>query len=101
MWNRGAPSCTGTRPPPRSPWTDEARARLAVVPSFVRGVVSQRVESFARKRGYTAVTAEVMAEVRRGIPVDFSKRLPFFLRNQMSAGASRDGIPEEDDVPRN
>ena len=52
---------------PGLPWTEEARARLSAVPSFVRGVVSGRVESFARKRGYTAVTAEVMAEVRRGI----------------------------------
>jgi radical SAM protein with 4Fe4S-binding SPASM domain len=95
------PVVYGDEAAPALPWTDEARARLAVVPSFVRGVVSQRVESFARKRGYTAVTAEVMAEVRRGMPVDFSRRLPFFLRNQMSAGASRDGIPEEDDVPRN
>ena len=86
---------------PGLPWTDEARARLSAVPSFVRGVVSGRVESFARKRGYTAVTTEVMAEVRRGMPVDFSRRLPFFLRNQMSAAASRDGTGEEDDAPRN
>lgn len=90
----------GDEATPGLPWTPEARARLSAVPSFVRGVVSGRVESFARKRGYSAVTAEVMAEVRGGMPVDFSKRLPFFLRNQMSAAASRDGIPEEDDVPR-
>ncbi len=85
---------------PGLPWTDDARARLSVVPSFVRGVVSKRVESFARRRGHAKVTAEVMAEVRRGMPVDFSKRLPFFLRNQMSATASRDQAPEGDDVPR-
>ncbi len=90
----------GDAPASAFPWTEEARARLSAVPSFVRGVVSERIESFARKRGYAAVTAEVMAEVRRGMPVDFSKRLPFFLRNQASATASRDGIPEEDDVPR-
>lgn len=91
----GDDTATGLR------WTEEARARLSVVPSFVRGVVSARVESFARKRGHTMVTAETMAEVRRGMPVDFSRRLPFFLRTQMSATAgSRDGIPEEDDVPR-
>jgi hypothetical protein len=46
----------------------------------VRGVVSERVERFARERGYAVVDAEVMAEVRRSMPVDFSKRLPFFLQ---------------------
>ena len=67
------------------PWTDEARARLARVPSFVRGVVSERVERFARERGRTAVDLEVMAEVRRQMPVDFSKRLPFFLSREDQA----------------
>jgi hypothetical protein len=51
------------------------------VPSFVRGVVTRRVEDFARERGYTTIDAGVMAEVRRSLPVDFSKRLPFFLRD--------------------
>ncbi|HAB29957.1 MAG TPA: hypothetical protein DCE19_04480, partial [Gemmatimonadetes bacterium] len=48
-------------------------------PSFVRGVVIQRVEKFADDRGYTCVDVEVMEEVRRNLPVDFSKKLPFFL----------------------
>jgi radical SAM protein with 4Fe4S-binding SPASM domain len=61
-------------------WTPEARDRLARVPSFVRGVVTKRVEEFARARGYAAIDLEVMAEVRRALPVDFSKRLPFFMR---------------------
>ncbi|MBW3533615.1 MAG: radical SAM protein [Gemmatimonadetes bacterium] len=61
-------------------WSDDARARLERVPSFVRGVVTERVERFARDRGYARVDLEVMAEVRREMPVDFSKRLPFFLR---------------------
>jgi hypothetical protein len=39
------------------------------------------VEDFARERGYTTIDAGVMAEVRRSLPVDFSKRLPFFLRD--------------------
>ncbi len=62
------------------PWTDEARDRIARVPSFVRGVVTARVEGFARDRGYRQVDVEVMAEVRRSLPVDFSQKLPFFLR---------------------
>ena len=51
-------------------------------PSFVRGVVTRRVEDFARRNGYSVVDLEVMAEVRRKMPVDFSKRLPFFLRER-------------------
>lgn len=62
------------------PWDAEARERIARAPSFVRGVVSARVESFARERGYARVTTEVMDEVRRSMPVDFSRRTPFFLR---------------------
>ena len=34
---------------------------------------------FADDRGYTCVDVEVMEEVRRNLPVDFSKKLPFFL----------------------
>jgi radical SAM protein with 4Fe4S-binding SPASM domain len=60
-------------------WTPEALARIDGVPSFVRGVVKQRVEKFAGDRGYTRVDVEVMDEVRRSLPVDFSKKLPFFL----------------------
>lgn len=62
------------------PWSPRARARIQRVPSFVRGVVSDRVERFARERGYVRVDLEVMAEVRRSMPVDFSRRLPFFLK---------------------
>jgi len=64
------------------PWSDEALERVQRIPSFVRGVVTARVERFARERGYERVDAEVMAEVRRNMPVDFSKRLPFFLRKE-------------------
>ncbi|MFV1986028.1 MAG: radical SAM protein [Gemmatimonadota bacterium] len=59
-------------------WAPDASERLASIPSFVRGVVASRVETFARERGHERVTLEVMAEVRRSMPVDFSKRLPFF-----------------------
>jgi hypothetical protein len=73
-------------------WTPEARQRLERIPSFVRGVVTSRVEEFARKRGYPAVDLEVMAEVRRSMPVDFSKKLPFFLR-------SADGKASQSEAP--
>lgn len=66
-------------------WSDDARARVDRIPSFVRAVVVERVEKFARERGHARVTAEVMAEVRSTMPVDFSKRLPFFMRGDADA----------------
>lgn len=60
-------------------WSPEARVRMDKVPSFVRGVVTARVEKFALERGYSSVDVEVMEEVRKSLPVDFSKKLPFFL----------------------
>jgi hypothetical protein len=62
------------------PWSGEAEARLRRVPGFVRAVVAGRIEDYARRNGYTEVTADVMAAVRRDMPVDFSKRLPFFMK---------------------
>lgn len=69
---------------PALAWSPEARERVARIPSFVRGVVMERVERFARETGRTTVTAELLAEVRRAMPIDFSRRRPFFL----DAGAS-------------
>ena len=67
------------------PWSPEARARLEQIPSFVRGVVIARVEKFAIENGYSLIDTEVMAEVRKNLPVDFSKKLPFFLNRGGSA----------------
>ena len=74
------PVTYGAPAAPTLTWSADARARLERIPSFVRGVVSERVERFATERGYAVVDAEVMAEVRKAMPVDFSKRLPFFLQ---------------------
>jgi radical SAM protein with 4Fe4S-binding SPASM domain len=73
------PVTYGTAPSETLTWTADARARMNRVPGFVRGVVTARVEAFARTRGYDIVTIEVIEEVRRAMPVDFSKRLPFFM----------------------
>jgi hypothetical protein len=62
-------------------WSDEARERMAKIPSFVRGVVMERVESFARARGLDTVTPELLSEIRKSMPIDFSKRRPFFLKD--------------------
>jgi hypothetical protein len=60
-------------------WTPEAEARLGRLPSFVRGVVASRLEEYARTRGVGEITVELMQAVRRDMPVDFSRRRPFFL----------------------
>ena len=62
-------------------WSAEAQARIQRIPSFVRGVVVKRMEDYARREGHTEVTADLMREVRRSMPLDFSKRLPFFSRD--------------------
>ncbi|HUF27940.1 MAG TPA: SPASM domain-containing protein, partial [Gemmatimonadaceae bacterium] len=61
-------------------WSPEASARLERIPSFVRGVITARLESYARERGIEEITPELMLEVRKAMPVDFSSRAPFFLR---------------------
>lgn len=71
----------GTSATQTLPWTADASARMSRIPSFVRGVVMQRVEEFARKQGANAVTVELLADVRRAMPVDFAKRAPFFVRD--------------------
>jgi AdoMet-dependent heme synthase len=60
-------------------WADAARERMERIPSFVRGVVMQRVEDYARRNGHWQVTPELLAEVRSAMPIDFSKRKPFFV----------------------
>lgn len=42
------------------PWSPDAQERLGKLPSFVQPMVKGSVESFARKRGYTTVTLQVM-----------------------------------------
>jgi radical SAM protein with 4Fe4S-binding SPASM domain len=61
-------------------WAPDAEARLARIPSFVRGVVAGRLEEYARTHGAGEITVELMQSVRQDMPVDFSRRRPFFLR---------------------
>jgi radical SAM protein with 4Fe4S-binding SPASM domain len=63
-------------------WSDAARARMERIPSFVRAVVARRVEEWARRKGLGEVTPDLLAEVRRAMPIDFSKRLPFFTAEE-------------------
>jgi radical SAM protein with 4Fe4S-binding SPASM domain len=61
-------------------WSDAARARVDRIPSFVRGVVMKRVEDYARRQGRREVTPELLGEIRNAMPIDFSKRKPFFVK---------------------
>jgi radical SAM protein with 4Fe4S-binding SPASM domain len=61
------------------PWDDDAAERMRRIPSFVRAVVIARIEQYARDRGHDRVSSELIAEVRTNMPVDFTKRRPFFL----------------------
>jgi hypothetical protein len=60
-------------------WDAAAEARLSRIPSFVRAVVAHRIEEYAKRHGQTEITLNVMREVRQSMPVDFSKKRPFFL----------------------
>ena len=72
------------------PWTVEARERLGRIPSFVRGVVSQRIEAYAREHGHRVVDVALMGQVRGQGPGDLSQRLPFFSRRLFSRRAAKD-----------
>jgi len=65
----------GSAPTAELAWSPAARERVQRIPSFVRGVVMRRVEDFARARGLDTVTPELLGEIRKAMPVDFSKRL--------------------------
>jgi AdoMet-dependent heme synthase len=45
-------------------WDEAARERLKTIPAFARGMVVKGVEAYARRRGETRVTTELLAEVR-------------------------------------
>jgi len=69
----------GTDFAPALIWSQAAAARLDRIPSFVRGVVTKRVEDWARARGLREITPELLTEIRGAMPIDFSKRKPFFV----------------------
>jgi AdoMet-dependent heme synthase len=81
---RAAPATRDLRrPAPRArPALDRRspKARVARIPSFVRGVVTERVERFARSAGAERSTRRSWPRCAEEMPVDFSRRLPFFLR---------------------
>ncbi len=45
-------------------WSDDARERLANVPSFVRGMVKRIYTDYARERGIRTITPAIMDQAR-------------------------------------
>lgn len=72
-----APTDAGPRPTPsaspaglRVTWTDDAKDRLAQVPSFVRGMVKRIYTDYARERGIEAITPAVMDRARSDLGLE-------------------------------
>jgi radical SAM protein with 4Fe4S-binding SPASM domain len=61
-------------------WAPDAEERMRRIPSFVRGVVIKRTEEYAKSHGHTRITLELLDEIRKGLPIDFSKKQPFFMK---------------------
>lgn len=74
------PVSYGSEFAPALTWSAAAQSRLDHIPSFVRGVVAKRVEDWARERGLHEITPELLSEIRNAMPIDFSKRKPFFVQ---------------------
>ncbi|GJQ58299.1 MAG: radical SAM protein [Candidatus Scalindua sp. AMX11] len=58
-------------------WSEEARKRLEKVPSFGRGMVIKRVEEYAREKGVSQVTPDIMKEAKERMAVDKKMMFPF------------------------
>ena len=57
----------GSSPRQELKWRAEASERMKAIPSFARGMVTGAIESAARKRGLTLVTAELLDELRKNM----------------------------------
>ncbi len=57
-------------PPAGVAWDEAAKERLARVPSFVRGMVKRIYADYARERGITRITPEVMDTARRELGLE-------------------------------
>jgi len=78
----GGPDKTyGALPEPTLAWSPDAEARIQRIPSFVRGVVVKRTEDYASRHGHTTITVALLDQLRKDLPIDFSKKRPFFMRS--------------------
>jgi radical SAM protein with 4Fe4S-binding SPASM domain len=58
-------------------WSEDAKKRLNKVPSFGRGMVIKRVEQYAREKGYSEITPDIMKEAKEKMAVDKKMMFPF------------------------
>lgn len=65
-----APAGTAAGAPARVVWSDDARARLENVPSFVRGMVKRIYTDYAREHGVAEITPAVMDRARTDLGLE-------------------------------
>ncbi len=74
----------------RLPWTPEANRRAESLPAFIRPTVIKGVERYARERGYTCITPEVMHEARQTLAGEHGARMPDFVRRVLAERAAQE-----------
>lgn len=73
-------------------WSDEAKKRLSRAPSFVKGMAIKRVEQYAREKGYSEITPDIMKEAKEKMAVDKKAMFPFM--NLLKKKAAKNGKTE-------
>jgi len=75
-------------------WREDAKKRLGKVPSFGKGMVIKRVEQYAREKGYSEITPDIMKEAKEKMAVDKKAMFPFM--NLLKKKAANNGKIEWD-----
>ena len=63
-----------TSPVSQVTWHPAAKERLAGIPSFVRGMVTKRVEAYAAEHGHREITESLMDEIRAKMGSRFGRK---------------------------
>jgi len=71
------------------PWSEDAKKRLGKVPSFGKGMVIKRVEQYAREKGYSEITPDIMKEAKEKMAVDKKAMFPFMNLLKKKAAKNR------------
>ncbi len=59
QWSDGSAQATS-----ELPWTEQARLSVERIPQFVRGMVMQAIEAYARNKGLTEITSDTVDEAK-------------------------------------
>ncbi len=60
QWEEGSAQTTS-----EMPWTEEALSRIERIPPFVRGMVVQAIEAYAKSQGTTEITPRTLDEAKQ------------------------------------